>query len=112
MKRFAPALVVLALLPLLFPSGLAASDPELLVNGGFESGTTSWDWSNGTLDAVTSPVRSGNASGRFAAEALPNTLGRVYQSADVIGGQAYEFAGWILLNDTNITRVDLQVHWF
>ncbi len=113
MKRLAPALVALAFLPLLLPSASSAGDSELLVNGGFESGTTGWSWNDGTLlDTVGSPVHSGSASGRFAADGQPDTTVVVYQSADVIGGQSYEFGGWILLNDPDVTRVELRIHWF
>ncbi|OGO46811.1 MAG: hypothetical protein A2W34_01580 [Chloroflexi bacterium RBG_16_64_32] len=86
-----------------------ASGDELLVNGGFEAGTTGWDAPYGELTTVSSPVHTGSASGRLAGDP-PDQL--VHQWVDVAPDQPYEFSGWILLDDPSIVKVFLRINWF
>ena len=87
-----------------------ASGDELLVNGGFESGTTGWDTPYGELTTVSFPVHGGSASGRLRGES-PATKS-IQQWVNVGPGQTYEFSGWVLLDDPSISNVLLRIHWY
>jgi hypothetical protein len=95
---------------LLFADWQAASGDELLVNGGFEAGTTGWDAPYGELTTVSSPVHGGSASGRLVADSPQSQL--VHQWVNVGPGQPYEFSGWILLDDPSISYVFLRIRWY
>ena len=73
------------------------SSTNLLVNGGFENGTTNWTGGGCTLASITSPVRSGtksvNASNRCANWAGPN---QEIKTALLNNGQgAYYVEAWV-----------------
>ncbi len=95
---------------LLFADWQTASGHELLVNGGFEAGTTGWDAPYGELTTVSSPVHGGSASGRLVADSPQSQL--VHQRVNVGPGQPYEFSGWILLDDPSVTYVFLRIRWY
>ncbi len=95
---------------LLYAGWQPASGDELLVNGGFEAGTTGWDAPYGELTTVSSPVHGGSASGRLAHDSPVTQL--VHQSVDVGPGQTYEFSGWVLLDDPSIDKVFLRIRWY
>ena len=110
MNRLAPALVLIGLVALLLASRQTAGAAELLVNGGFESGTSGWAWSDGTLTAVAGPVHGGSAAARFSADAQPSVQ-TVYQVRDLAPGQTYQLSGWIVVNDPSIHEVRLIIDW-
>ena len=93
---------------------LAAPDEaradELLLNGGFEQGTEGWGATFGLLDVAETPVLEGARAGRLTSSALQSH--EVYQFADVMSGEPYEFEGWVLSNDIAIVRIFLRLTWF
>src|SRR2546422_6848287 len=109
MLRFLVASLVLLLAGVfLFPWQTSAA--ELLSNGGFESGTDGWGWTFGQLDTVASPGHGGGSAARLESSALQ--AHEVYQFLDVQHDSAYEFSGWVLMNDADVQRVFLRVNWF
>ena len=72
---------------LLFAGWQAASGDELLVNGGFEAGTTGWGAPYGDLTTVSAPVHTGSASGRLVGDSVQVQL--VHQWVDVAPEQPY-----------------------
>jgi hypothetical protein len=107
------ALPALALVALLATSVLiaGADQPNLLTNGGFESGdTTGWTTINGELSAVNGP-RTGVYAGQLVSDGMA-TVAETGQFIPVQGSATYELSGWLLLMDPNLDNVALQVLWF
>src|SRR5512134_568332 len=102
------ALGVIAALLAFQPS--VASGTELLLNGGFESGTGAWGHTDGVLDTAGAPVYSGATAGRLQGVSLQ--IHEVYQSFGVEGGAAYHFSGWLYLGDEAVSRAFLKARWF
>ena len=102
------ALGVIAALLAFQPS--VTSGTELLLNGGFESGTGAWGHTDGVLDTAGAPVYSGATAGRLQGVSLQ--IHEVYQSFDVQGGAAYRFSGWLYLGDEAVARAFLKARWF
>lgn len=97
---------------------LAGSTPtggsELLVNGGFEQGSSGWSYLGGDfseLNAVGAPVHGGSRSGRFSGSGQPTTQ-VAYQFVDVQPGQSYELSGWVAASGGAVSAVFLRISWF
>jgi hypothetical protein len=104
-----PLLAALAVVLLLLVSA-PVRGAELLVNGGFESGTDGWSANFGVLDDVSSPVRSGSQAARLTSSALQSH--EVSQSVGVAPGETYSFGGWVRADSPNLERAFLRISWF
>ena len=102
-------MVLLAVAWAFFAPAPAGAD-ELLVNGGFESGTEGWAATFGSLDAPAEPTLEGVRAARLTSTALQSH--EVFQFVNVANSQPYEFEGWALLDDPDINIVFLRISWF
>jgi len=112
MNRIAPALALLGLVALLLASRQTADGAELLVNGGFESGTSGWSWDINQIDLTTvaSPIRSGSSAGHVLGDDSLSSQ-RTQQRIAVQAGATYSFSGWILADDPNIDSIAIKIAW-
>lgn len=89
----------------------ALGQDNLLSNGGFEDGTSSWNTSYGaTFVTVTEPV----SSGLWAASLYRGgTTGEIwiYQDVPVEPSATYTLTGWALKNESLFLRVCLCIEW-
>lgn len=89
----------------------ALGQDNLLSNGGFENGTSSWNTSYGaTFVTVTEPV----SSGLWAASLYRGgTTGKIwiYQDVAVEPSATYTLTGWALKNDSHFGSVCLHIEW-
>ena len=82
----------------------------LNANPGFESGTTGWTTTGGTLTAVTTPVHNGSNSGRLAPNGSSGTVQiKPTAHAVVTPGVVYTVSGWIYAQVAR--RVELRALW-
>ncbi|CAL9554452.1 chitinase [Streptomyces sp. NPDC030392] len=72
---------------------VTAADPELLRNGGFESGLDGWTCTAGSGAAVTSPVHGG--TGALKATPTGGDNARCSQTVAVRPDSAYTLSGWV-----------------
>ncbi|MFQ5879649.1 MAG: hypothetical protein ACE5IZ_05710, partial [Dehalococcoidia bacterium] len=86
-----------------------ATTAQLLVNGGFEGGTASWQARGGSLTTVAMPVRSGQAAGAFTV--IGQQLHEVLQAVDVQGGGEYSFGGHLAGGALSASAF-LRISWY
>jgi hypothetical protein len=112
MNRFVPALALIGLVALLLASRQTTDGAELLVNGGFESGTSGWSWNINRIELTTvaSPIRSGSSAGHVLGYAFESSQ-RIQQRIAVEPGANYTFSGWILADDPNIDSITIRIAW-
>lgn len=103
------ALALIAALLLL--SRPPAKSSEILENGGFESGTDAWSAVTGQLDPVASPVHGGTGAARYSGSGSPSSQ-EVFQWVTVQPSAAYQFSGWVVLDDPDVQQVYLRIVWF
>jgi hypothetical protein len=112
-SRFLTIAIASALATLLLSLLLntALGQENLLSNGGFENGTSSWNTSYGaTFVTVTEPV----SSGLWAASLYRGgTTGEIwiYQDVPVEPSATYTLTGWALKNESLFLRVCLRIEW-
>ena len=94
---------------------LVPLDTELLQNPGFETATDgtpdNWNKWGGTLGHTSAHVHSGSYAGALTTT-TSNGLKYVYQTLTVIGNESYQFSGWILENDSNLSEAFLRIRWY
>jgi hypothetical protein len=111
--RFLTITIASALATLLLSLFLntAMGQDNILSNGGFENGTSSWNTSYGaTFVTVTEPV----SSGLWAASLYRGgTTGEIwiYQDVAVEPSATYTLTGWALKNESLFDRVCLRIEW-
>src|SRR5688572_23628128 len=93
--RLASAALVTALTAtLIVAAAPAATAAELLVNGGFESGSLSpWTCSASSGSVVSTPVRTGTRALQGAPAGSDNA--RCVQSVPVVAGTQYTLTAWV-----------------
>jgi hypothetical protein len=112
-SRFLTIAIASALTTLLLSLFLstALGQDNLLSNGGFEDGTSSWNTSYGaTFVTITEPV----SSGLWAASLYRGgTTGEIwiYQDVPVEPSATYTLTGWALKNDSHFDPVCLRIEW-
>lgn len=87
-----------------------AHSSELLQNGNFESGTDGWSVVTGVLEPIALPVHGGAGAARYSGGGSPSTQ-EVFQWVAVQPNSAYQFSGWVLLDDPDVQQVYLRVVW-
>ncbi|MFJ4437783.1 chitinase [Streptomyces sp. NPDC088923] len=71
----------------------SAADAELVINGGFESGTSGWNCSAGSASAVTTPAHGGSSALKAVPAGSDNA--RCAQTVRVKPDSAYTLSGWV-----------------
>lgn len=110
-------IVLLSAVFLLFVNALAShnsiilASEELLRNGGFEQGISSWSTYSGELSTVESPVQSGSSAARFAVNVYRQEAW-LYQTVEVVPGEIYTLTGYSLKNDPQTEHVRFQISWW
>lgn len=93
----------------------APAGTELLQNPGFEDATGGipdyWEKWGGTLEQTPANVHSGSYAGVLTTTTA-NGLKYVNQVVTVTGGANYQFSGWVLENDLNLSEAFLRVRWY
>ncbi len=84
---------------------------ELLQNGGFEQGTGSWNIYNGELSTVESPVHSGSSAARLVVDVYRQEAW-IHQIVDIVPGESYTLAGYVLKNDQQTEHIRFQISWW
>src|SRR5688572_33209134 len=92
--RIAAAALAVALISGTLTAAAPATAAELLVNGGFESGSVSpWTCTGNLGSIVTTPVRSGIRALQGAASSADNA--RCTQTVNgLVSGTSYTLTGW------------------
>ncbi|WP_239123989.1 fibronectin type III domain-containing protein [Rhizocola hellebori] len=92
--RLAAAAALAVLLSAVAVAATPASAAEVLVNGGFESGSLSpWTCSASSGSVVTSPVRTGTRALQGVPAGLDNS--QCVQTASVVSGTQYTLSAWV-----------------
>ena len=90
--------------------GIAAE----LVNGGFEEGDgdlpDGWSKYGGELGRTSGRQRSGRFAGAFSS--ATESTKWAYQTVTVASGAAYEFDGYVLLDDPGVSESFLRISWY
>ncbi len=107
-------LIILKSIGILFLSvGLAWAE-ELIIDGGFESGTTD-HWNERGLKewcVVDLPVRSGSFAAKLADDAGEKGWGYIQQKGIIISpGETYSASLWVYDNDPD-GEVTIRVYWY
>jgi hypothetical protein len=87
----------------------SARGQEVLVNGGFESGTAGWN----SLDASLAPspsARSGNLALAITSTSFAQAV-NAFQERAVNAGWGYDFSAWVVVADADIQRAFLRITW-
>ena len=106
-------LVILKSIGILFLSAVLAWGNELIIDGGFESGTTDhWiKWGLEGWDVVDSPVRSGSFAAKLVDDA-GSVRGYIQQKGIAISpGETYSASLWVYDNDPD-GEVTIRVYWY
>jgi len=94
---------------------LAPQGIELLLNPGFEDATggvpNHWSKYGGTFSQTSAYVHSGSYAGVLTTTATSG-LKYVCQFITVTGGTSYQFSGWMLENDPNLSEAFLRIRWY
>ncbi len=101
--------------PSTVPSATPTTGPgSALVNGGFEDadgdGPLGWNKYGGELQQSSAHARSGQYSGAFSSSTTATKW--VYQTVRVSGGSAYDFSGYVLLDDPGVSESYLRISWY
>ena len=105
-------LCLLAVLPALLAQGSRAQDDNLLVNGGFEDGTTGWLAVAGELSVDESFVRGGSYAGVFVAD---DTLPRHELSycLAIAPSTDYRFTGFAARREGDLaSNLQVNISWY
>ncbi len=95
-----------------FAAGMVPRDArgdELLVNPGFEDGTTGWQSINAALAESTEP-RSGLRALAVTSPGFEQAVD-VWQLVQVQPGRVYEFSSWMRVADSAVDKIFLRVKW-
>ncbi|MCE5186411.1 MAG: carbohydrate binding domain-containing protein [Planctomycetaceae bacterium] len=97
------------LLAVFFCGGLLYADANVLINSGFENGTSDWLDRNCSIETVSSPVHSGSSAGRTFDRT--DTWQGIRQSMmdKMVVGQTYQISGWVRLENAASATVKLTV---
>lgn len=92
-------------------SRLAVAGEEVLANGGFESVIDPWRTAGGalTLSVTSSPVRTGNTAAALTSSSNVDVM--AFQTVAVSPGATYTLAGWCIMNDPNLLKLQLRIDW-
>lgn len=82
----------------------------LNTNPGFESGTTGWTGTGGTLTTVTSPIHNGSNAGQMTPSGAAATVTVESAQQPVTAGAYYSATGW--LRNAVSRSVSLNVNWY
>jgi hypothetical protein len=117
MKYTVTVIVLLSAVLLLFVNALAShisiilASEELLRNGGFEQGISSWNTYGGELSTVESPVHSGSSAAKFVVDVYRQEAW-LYQVVEVLPGENYILTGYSLKNDLQTEHVRFHISWW
>ena len=129
MKRISLILICLLLwCPVLFAGPeiffMSQQKPELLLNGGFESGAgtpTSWTTYGTPTCVQTADPRTGSTGSYCTAIAIGTGNNVLYQAVTTISGKGYAFTGWlknvdatyakVILYDSAWTQIDVTANY-
>ncbi|MGA2284786.1 MAG: hypothetical protein ABSG55_00760 [Dehalococcoidia bacterium] len=101
--------------PTTAPSATPTTGPsDSLVNGGFENadgnGPIGWSKYGGDLQRSSAHARSGQYSGAFSSNTTSTKW--AYQTVLVSSGSAYDFGGYVLLDDPGVAEAYLRISWY
>jgi hypothetical protein len=87
----------------------AYGETNLVVNGGFESGTDGWAGRSCKVEAVTTPVHSGSGAAK-AFERTDDWQG-IKQSmlGKMSSGQTYKISGWVRLENASSDTITVSI---
>jgi hypothetical protein len=105
------AVLLLSVNALASHNSITLASEELLQNGGFEDGTSSWNIYSGELSTVESPVHSGSSAARFVVNVYRQEAW-IYQVVEVVPGENYTVTGYSLKNDLQTEHIRFQISWW
>jgi hypothetical protein len=102
----------LVMLSLSSASYAALGPSDLLTNGDFEAGTSSWSASYAaTFYTVTSPVQSGSSAAALNRSETTGEI-RIYQDVSVVPGATYTLTGQIYKDESFFEYALLRIEWW
>jgi Lamin Tail Domain len=103
--------MALAVSSLLLSSGLPARGaPDLLVDEGFENGTSDWMASGGTLVTTSARAHEGDKSAAFSSDSSGPAVA-LYRAVPIRPSAEYTFTAFVFKNDPNVQSVQLRLVW-
>ncbi len=105
-------LMLFLLLPLVgsLLRAYTAQAQNLLLNPGFEAGTSGWRKYGGTLDTVPTPAHEGAAAARHTHTKAGTKY--IYQTVAITPGTTYDITAWVLADTPGIDAVWIRVAWY
>ncbi len=93
-----------------FGTQTRASGEEALQNGGFETGITRWNLTDGTLIQDAAHARSGSFGAAFTHSNI--AAQGFYQTFPIDAARRYTTLGYCIKNHANLTTVTMELRWF